>query len=127
MKATIISSVIALVLIGGAIILSRSSSDSDIPINNVSVVDGVQIVTITAKGGYWPQESVAQAGIPTILRIKTKGTFDCSSALRIPSMNISKVLPNSGTTDVNLGNPDLGIIQGTCGMGMYPFEIEFRV
>jgi hypothetical protein len=40
-------------------------------------------------------------------------------------MNISKILPQSGTTDIDLGSPKLGTIQGTCGMGMYPFEINF--
>ena len=28
--------------------------------------------------------------------------------------------------DIDLGNQKLGILQGTCGMGMYPFEIDFQ-
>jgi plastocyanin domain-containing protein len=95
-------------------------------INNVSVVDGKQIIEIKAKGGYSPVHSVAKAGIPTILRVNTNGTFDCSSSIRIPSLNIGKNLPMSGTTDIDLGNPKQGILQGTCGMGMYPFEINFQ-
>ena len=94
--------------------------------NNVSIIDGKQIIEITAKGGYLPVKSAAKAGIPTVLRVDTNGTFDCSSSVRIPNMQISKNLPAAGTTDIDLGNPKLGLLQGTCSMGMYPFEIDFR-
>ncbi len=94
--------------------------------NNVSMVDGKQIVEIRAKGGYQPRVSTAKAGLPTILRFNTAGTFDCSAAVRIPSLDISKILPQSGATDINLGNPKFGTLSGSCGMGMYPFEIKFE-
>ena len=94
--------------------------------NNVSVVDGKQIITIKAKGGFSPVHSIAHVGIPTILRVSTNGTFDCSSTLRIPEMNISKNLPLSGTTDIDLGIQKAGLFEGTCGMGMYPFDIKFE-
>lgn len=71
-----------------------------------------------------PKKSVVKAGVRTSLRINTKGTFDCSSSVRIPSMNISKNLPPSGVTDIDLGILSLGTVYGTCSMGMYPFEIE---
>ncbi len=89
-------------------------------------INSSQIIEITAKGGYTPRKSVAKAGIPTILRINTNGTFDCSSSVRIPSMNIFKSLPPSGITDIDLGTPQKGALNGSCGMGMYPFEIEFQ-
>lgn len=94
--------------------------------NNVSVVDGKQIIEISAKGGYQPRKSIAKAGIPTIIRFDTKGTFDCSSSVRIPSMNISKNLPQTGSTDIDIGDSKLGTLKGSCGMGMYPFEVEFQ-
>ena len=53
-------------------------------------------------------------------------TFDCSSFVRIPSLNIPKILPPSGTTDINIGSPQVATLYGTCGMGMYPFEIDFQ-
>ena len=128
MKATIISIIVAVVLIGGAFALSRgsSSTDNSVPANNVSVVDGKQIIEIRAKGGYQPRKSIAKAGMPTILRFNTAGTFDCSSSVRIPSLNISKGLPQSGSTDIDIGTGQLGTLQGSCGMGMYPFEVEFQ-
>lgn len=85
-----------------------------------------QIIEITAKGGYSPRTSVAKANIPTVLRVTTRGTFDCSAAIRIPSLGIAGTLPNTGSTDIDLGTPSVGVIRGTCSMGMYSFEIEFR-
>jgi plastocyanin domain-containing protein len=128
MKATIISVIVAVVLIGGAFMLTRSGGNTAqvANANNVTVVDGKQIIEINAKGGYQPRKSIAKAGIPTIIRFNTKGTFDCSSSVRIPSMNISKVLPQTGSTDIDIGSGKLGTLQGSCGMGMYPFEVEFQ-
>ena len=136
MKSTIISIIIAVAVIGGAVYLTNktnsssrgknTSSVSDENIHNVSIVNGKQIIEINTKGGYSPKVSQAKAGVPTILRFKTNGTFDCSSSVRIASMNLSKVLPNTGTTDIDLGTQKLGILSGTCGMGMYGFEVDFK-
>ena len=128
MRATLISIIAAVVLIGGAFVFTRGgfTEARDVPPNNVTVVDGTQIIEIRAKGGFAPRKSIAKAGMPTILRFQTNGTFDCSSVVRIPSMDIGKNLPLSGVTDIALHNPELGILEGSCGMGMYPFEIEFQ-
>jgi len=134
MNKTTIAILISAVLIVSAIFLTsnKKSTDNNIPnktqqsINNVSETEGKQIIEITAKGGYTPRKSIAKAGIPTILRFNTKGTFDCSSSVRIPSMNIFKNLPQSGVADIDLGSQKAGTLQGSCGMGMYPFEIEFQ-
>lgn len=128
MKGIIIALAIAVALIWGAVALSNKKPkiESMINENNVTMVDGKQIIEIKAKGGYLPRRSVAKAGVPTILRVNTNGTLDCSSAIRIPTMNIGKNLPMSGTTEIDLGNPKIGILQGACGMGMYPFEIDFQ-
>ncbi|MFZ1654626.1 MAG: cupredoxin domain-containing protein [Candidatus Moraniibacteriota bacterium] len=94
--------------------------------NNVSVVDGQQVVTISAKAGYTPRVSEVKAGVPTILRVDTQGTFDCSSQIRVPSLNISQSLPPSGVTDIALGILEPGVLHGTCGMGMYPFQLNVQ-
>lgn len=128
MNTTVISIIVAVVLIGGAVLLTKEKSQPNTAslANNVSVVDGKQIIEIRAKGGYSPRKSIAKAGMPTILRFDTNGTFDCSSSVRIPSMNISKVLPQSGVTDIDIGNQQVATLAGTCGMGMYPFEVDFQ-
>jgi len=129
MKKNIITAIIvSVILIAFALIITNKSNQTTsqtTPVNNVSIVNNVQIIELQAKGGYTPRVSKALAGIPTILRINTNGTFDCSSSVRIPTMNIFKSLPQSGTTDIDLGTQKVGKLQGTCGMGMYPFEINF--
>ena len=92
----------------------------------MTVVDGKQIVDIRVRGGYQPRISTAKAGIPTILRFETNNTFDCSSSIRIPSLNISKGLPQTGSTDIDAGTPQISTLQGTCGMGMYQFQVNFQ-
>ncbi len=116
---------LGLVIALGIVFLGGGFKSQETTRQNVELKDGVQFITINAKGGYTPTKSIAKSDIPTILRFDTNGTFDCSSSVRIPSMNISKMLPQSGSTDIDLGNPKLGTLQGTCGMGMYSFEIEF--
>ncbi len=128
MKATVLSIIIAIVLIGGAFMLANNSggAGSTANANNVSIVEGKQIIEITARGGYQPRNSVAKAGVPTIIRFATNGTFDCSSSVRISSLNIFKSLPQTGSTDIDVGTQSVGKLVGSCGMGMYPFSVEFK-
>ena len=94
--------------------------------SNVHMEGNTQVVEIKAGGGYAPARSVAKAGIPTVVRFTNSGSFDCSSSVRIPSLDISKTLSQKGTTDIPLGTPSAGPLQGMCGMGMYPFEVDFK-
>jgi len=131
MKGIIISIIIALTLVGGVAIFSPNNSqvgntNSSIFENNVSIVDGVQIIELQAKGGYQPRKTIAKAGLPTVIRFDTNGTFDCSSSVRLPSLNISKFLPQTGSTEIDIGTQAVGLFRGSCGMGMYPFEIDFQ-
>ena len=128
MRATIISILIAAVLIGGAIFLSYSNPGEKTPDkNNVSLVDGKQIIDITAKGGYSPRVTEAQAGLPTTIRMNTKGTFDCSSFLVIPSLNYQANLSPAGVTEIELPPQKAGSkLEGLCSMGMYNFAIKFN-
>ena len=130
MKSSTIAILGAVILVGGASLLSSRGSattlDAGVPVHNVTINNGIQIITVSAMGGYSPKKSVAKAGIPTVLRFNTHGTFDCSSTVHIPSMGISKNLPSSGATEVDLGSPKVATLQGVCGMGMYSFEIDFK-
>jgi plastocyanin domain-containing protein len=128
-RLTFISIVIAASLIMLAFVFTSpapATTDDPLPENNVSVVDGVQIVDLRAKGGYSPKTSVAQAGIPTVIRFNTNGTYDCSAAVSIPSLKLQTLLVPSGTTEMDIGTPQAGTLQGSCSMGMYPFAIEFE-
>ena len=93
---------------------------------NTEIKNGVQSITINAKGGYSPRVVVAQGGIPTKLIVKTNGTYDCSAALMIHSIGFQKILPQTGETEIDIGIPKAGeSLQGICGMGMYSFVINF--
>lgn len=133
MKITAPIIIIGVVIVGIIIFLwGRGDDKNSTPVKqqentqNVSMVDGKQIITIKAKGGYTPRVSTAKAGVPSIIRFETNNTFDCSLAIRIPSMNFSGMLSNSGSKDVNLGTPRVGSLKGSCSMGMYPFQINFQ-
>jgi len=85
-----------------------------------------QIIEIKAQHGYSPLVSTAKANTPTIIRMTTGGSFDCSSAVVIPSLNYHTRLPMSGSTDIEVPAQPAGTkLTGTCGMGMYSFEIDF--
>lgn len=127
---TIIAIIIGGAFVVGAFILSQDKTATPVdaqPLNNVTVENGKQIVTISAKGGYLPRISEAKADMPTILRVDTNGTFDCSASLNIPSMNYQKNLPATGVTDIDIPPQKAGsTFEGLCGMGMYKFQIAFK-
>ena len=120
-----IAIVVAVALVGGALMLSGGSAAPST--SNVSVVDGKQIVEITAKGRYAPTLTEAKAEVPTVLRINTNGTFDCTSIVRIPAVGYQANLPPTGATDIELPPQKSGAtVQGICAMGMYSFNVAFK-
>jgi plastocyanin domain-containing protein len=130
MKPTALAILVAAILIGGVVLFMGKSSGSTAvaaPANNVTVSDGKQVVAIGVKGGYLPQQSSAKADMPTVLRMKTNGTFDCSSGVTIPSLGIRKILPQTGETDITVPAQKAGTtLEGVCIMGMYHFAVNFE-
>ncbi len=132
-KTTLIILTVALFVGIGIIFIGGSKSTSKTKPNevqetaqNTEIKDGIQYITIDAKGGYSPRVSSAKAGIETKLIIKTKGTYDCSSALVIKSLGYQKMLAQTGEEIIDIGIPKAGEpLRGTCSMGMYSFVIEF--
>jgi plastocyanin domain-containing protein len=107
--------------------VTNINNTSSKQIQNVVIKDGIQYVTIDAKGGYLPRVSNAKAGIPTKLIVKTNGTYDCSASLVIRAIGYQKILPKTGEEIINLGVQTAGTpIRGVCGMGMYSFVINFE-
>ena len=130
MKSTIISILAAALIIGGAIWFSNNRGGKVASENSAGVstiTDGKQYIDITARGGYTPRKITAKAGMPAIIRMKTEGTFDCSSFLVIPTIGYRNALPQSGVTEIPVPAQSVGsTIRGTCGMGMYSFAIDFE-
>ncbi len=129
-KNTIISIIVSLVLIGGTLyfisdISTPTGTNEVAQLQNIEIRDGVQYVTVTAKGGYSPRVTQIKGGIPTKLVVKTDGTYDCSASLVVRSADFQKILQPTGEEIIDLGIPKSGeIVQGVCGMGMYNFQIK---
>lgn len=127
-KPIIVSIIISGLLIGGALWFVSGKSGDDVGnASVVSVVGGKQIIDIFAKGGYSPRIIAAKAGLPTVLRIKTSATFDCSASLVIPALSYQKFLQPSGAEEIAVNPAQAqGVMRGLCAMGMYNFQIRFQ-
>ncbi len=129
-KSTVISLAVSAVLIGWAFlyVVARPASDTGaIAAPTATIVDGKQLIDITAKGGYSPRVVMAKAGVPTVLRVTTNGTFDCSASVVIPKLSYQKFLKPSGVEEIAISAEQAqGTLQGLCSMGMYNFQIKFQ-
>jgi len=117
---------IGIIFLGGSKSKNNTNTTTSETAQNIEIKGGIQYITINAKGGYSPQVTTAKAGIPTKLIVKTKGTYDCSASLVIRSIGFQKILAQTGEEVVDIGTPKAGTFKGTCGMGMYFFEIDFK-
>lgn len=129
MKSKTVIIIAAVVVMGGIFVfLSKGNkNDQTQAASNVSIVDGTQIIEIKAKGGYSPRLTQAKANMPTIIKVKTEGTFDCSSALTVPSLSYQKNLPPSGVTEIRVPQQQAGTsLKGLCSMAMYNFSVQFN-
>ncbi len=111
-----------------AVVLIRTpKAQTNQALTNVSTVDGVQYIDIIAKGGYSPRATIARAGVPTVIRVTTNGTYDCSLGLYIPAVNYRKNLQPTGQEAIQVPAQTSGaVINGVCSMGMYHFSITFN-
>lgn len=128
MKSTIITVIVTVAVILGFIVALQNNTSSSVnePQSTAISIDGKQIVEILAKGGYSPRVTKAKAGVPTIIQVKTEGTFDCSASLTVPAVGYSKHLPASGVTSIEIPAQSAhAVVQGICSMGMYNFTIKF--
>ncbi len=124
--------IVSLIIMGALItsigILFFGLKPKDTPSGlNSEIKNGIQYVTIQAKGGYAPRVSAAKAGIPTKLIVKTRDTYDCSASLAIKPLQFQKILPSNGEEIVDIGVPQKNIsLRGVCSMGMYSFVVNFN-
>lgn len=129
-KSIFVSVAISGLLVGVAfwfVSVRPNTDDTNVGVPTATIVDGKQVIDISAKGGYSPRRVLAKAGIPTILRVSTRGTFDCSASLVIPKLSYQKFLQSSGTEDIAISAEQAqGTLQGLCSMGMYNFQIIFQ-
>lgn len=88
--------------------------------------DGKQDVTITVTDrGYSSSATTLKAGKPVKLSLITNNVRGCARSFTIPSYNMVKSLPETGTEVVEFTPQKPGKLAYTCAMGMY--EGEFNV
>lgn len=118
---------VLLIAIAAGLSYQRRGDSQVAESRNVSVSEGTQVVEIRAGGGYAPRVTVASSNMPTILRMKTEGAFDCSSAVVIPSIGYQGYLSRTSETDISVPPQAQGsTIEGRCAMGMYSFQVRFE-
>jgi len=126
MKFSLAVSIVLGALIIGGTVLFMQKGPVEQAANNVRMEGERQVIEISAKGGYSPKITAAKAGVPTTLKIKTDGTYDCSSALTIQALNYRKTLAATDVTDIEIPAQEAGsTIEGVCSMGMYSFSVKF--
>ncbi len=82
--------------------------------------DGVQEITINVLDrGYVPNILNVESDKPIRLKLVTNNTYGCARAFTIPSLGISRVLPERGEEVISLPAQPVGRIYFTCSMGMY--------
>ncbi|MFN2497010.1 MAG: sulfite exporter TauE/SafE family protein [Pseudonocardiaceae bacterium] len=88
--------------------------------STVSLVNGQQIVVITATTGFYrPDHVQVRAGVPTTLVVRADNAQGCVRAFVIPTRNEQTILPVNGDRRIDLGALPPGRLDYSCGMGMY--------
>ena len=113
-----------------AVIISNRTSD-DMKASTANIIQGAegnsQHIKIKAKGGFYPPLTEAKANTKTIIDVQTDNTFDCSATLVIPALKISRNLPPSGATSIEIPPQPAGsTLRAICAMNMYEFKINFK-
>lgn len=120
------SILVAILIIGGSVLLGNNNTTSSSETQNVTTENGTQVISITAKGGFAPKLTTAKAETPTVIKVKTNGTYDCSSTLNIPVLGISRVMEPTDELEIQVPPQKSGSeLLATCSMGMYNFSIQF--
>ena len=83
-----------------------------------------QVIVEVTDRGYFPDFKNVKAGVPVRVKLVTNNVRGCARAFTIPSMNISAVLPLTGTQDVTFTPTKSGQLLMACSMGMYTGQLN---
>jgi len=79
-----------------------------------------QVATLNVtNSGYTPQNITLKKDVPVTLNLITNNVKNCTRSFAIPSLNIEKLLPETGTTTIEFTPKKEGLIAFACSMGMY--------
>ena len=105
--------------------VSQPGTTSTLPVA-APAVEGV-IFLAAGNSGYSPELLPAPAGKDLVLNVVTDRTFSCARAFVIPSLGVEVLLPESGTTPIDIPAQAAGtVMHFTCSMGMYTGDIVFE-
>ncbi len=80
----------------------------------------IQTTTINvSNNGYSPSNITLKKNIPTQLKLITTNVSNCSRSFTIPTLNINKLLPETGETTIEFTPKTEGPLAFSCSMGMY--------
>lgn len=87
----------------------------------------VQDVQIAAEQDrYSPAVVVAKAGSPIRITFITQGTRSCIRATTLPTLDKAVILPETGSTTLELGTLAPGTYPISCSMGMFTATLEVK-
>lgn len=79
-----------------------------------------QVATLNVSdAGYTPNNITLKKDVPVTLNLITDHVENCSRSFTIPSLNIEKLLPETGTTTIEFTPKKEGLLAFACSMGMY--------
>jgi len=79
------------------------------------------------NNGYFPTLLYAKAGRPVSLTLVTDNTRSCARSFVIPSLSIQRLLPETGSVQIDLPPQNAGeTVYFSCSMGMYSGWIRFE-
>ncbi|MEK7101397.1 MAG: sulfite exporter TauE/SafE family protein, partial [Patescibacteria group bacterium] len=90
---------------------------------SVSAVSNDVVINVQ-NNGYTPRNFSVKVNQPVNLKLITQGTYSCASVFTIPTLNITKILPPTGATNVTFTPTQTGPLSFACGMGMYTGTIN---
>jgi uncharacterized protein len=99
-----------------------ATTDYFAPSNSATAVinQGKQEVVMSVSShAYQTNVSTLKASVPVKLTLKTENAQGCIRAFTIPSLNLTKILPENGTTVVEFTPTTVGKLAYSCNMGMY--------
>jgi sulfite exporter TauE/SafE len=98
----------------------EAATGSPAPLISAILGDKVQTATINVtNSGYSPNNISLKRGVPTKLRLVASQVQNCSRSFTIPSLNLEKLLPETGETTIEFTPDKLGPLAFACNMGMY--------
>jgi Cu+-exporting ATPase len=86
--------------------------------SQAALADGVQVITVTVKGGYSPDVIQVASGVPVRMLFDRQESGDCSSRVVFHDFRVNQALPAYATTAVDLLPEKPGDYEFACGMNM---------